>query len=109
MSQTLTNEMRVQSEGLTADAATGVPEALGPGMEVALGEHLIRIIDALGSGSYSVVWRGEVIGSSLPDLHGREVAVKDVLCRSNNLLRQSLFEVQLLLALEQMPADDAAG
>lgn len=102
------SERRAQSEGFATEAASAVPESLAPGIEVALGEHTVRIIDALGRGSYSVVWRGEVISSSSSMHHGQEVAVKDVLCRSNNLLRQSLFEVQLLLALEQMPADDAA-
>lgn len=66
------------------------------GVELTLGDYRVRIVEALGRGSYSVVWQGEL-------LSGGEVAVKDVLCKSSELLRQSLFEVQLLQALERLP------
>mmetsp|Transcript_54917 Transcript_54917/g.100313 ORF Transcript_54917/g.100313 Transcript_54917/m.100313 type:complete len:1124 (+) Transcript_54917:138-3509(+) len=108
---------------------TEPPLQLEEGAEVCLGDHLLRCLNVLGSGSYSVVWRAEVVrsvasggneenigpppvGSGFIDanefptpgtrmLLEKEVALKDVLCRSNAVLRQSLFEVQLLLALER--------
>merc|ERR1740117_1333397 len=92
------------------------PLQLEAGVEVCLGDHQLRCLNVLGSGSYSIVWRAEVLGCMNPAgdsastacrgqgsrmLLEREVALKDVLCRSNAVLRQSLFEVQLLLALER--------
>lgn len=108
-------------------------EKLEPGMEVSVGDNRLRCLDILGSGSYSVVWRTEVLSSDGDGAAGtggtactsgtdgqpgsrtwtasspprsrllleREVALKDVLCRSKAVLQQSLFEVQLLLALER--------
>lgn len=91
------------------------PLQLEAGVEVCLGDHQLRCLNVLGSGSYSIVWRAEVLGctnnaeSTSNNCRGqgsrmlleKEVALKDVLCRSNAVLRQSLFEVQLLLALER--------
>lgn len=93
------------------------PLQLDVGVEVCLGDHQLRCLNVLGSGSYSIVWRAEVLRCNTPrdgtaqgaGCHGQgsrmlleeEVALKDVLCRSNAVLRQSLFEVQLLLALER--------
>lgn len=88
------------------------PLQLEPGIEIRMGDHRLRCVHVLGSGSYSVVWRAEVLNSrdyAYPEgrapgsrmVGEREVALKDVLCRSEAVLRQSLFEVQLLLALER--------
>lgn len=73
-----------------------------------MGNQRFRILEALGRGSYSTVWRAETLdpldGASLPvGEHADDwgVALKDVLCRSKEELHQSLFEVELLLALEQ--------
>lgn len=90
------------------------PEVLQPGVEVTIGAHTLHVLDVLGSGSYSVVWRAEVV-ASLPNTEGeapleeREVALKDVLCKSHAALRQSLFEVQLLLALERRALTSASA
>jgi hypothetical protein len=93
------------------------PLQLDVGVEVCLGDHQLKCLNVLGSGSYSIVWRAEVLrcnnskdgSAQSAACHGQgsrmlleeEVALKDVLCRSNAVLRQSLFEVQLLLALER--------
>jgi len=92
------------------------PLQLEAGVELSLGDHQLRCLNVLGSGSYSIVWRAEVLrvagdakentqsdcrGQGSRMLLEKEVALKDVLCRSNAVLRQSLFEVQLLLALER--------
>eukprot|EP00927_Polykrikos_kofoidii_P059375 TRINITY_DN54536_c0_g1_i1.p1 TRINITY_DN54536_c0_g1~~TRINITY_DN54536_c0_g1_i1.p1 ORF type:complete len:1066 (+),score=139.92 TRINITY_DN54536_c0_g1_i1:136-3333(+) len=80
-------------------------DKLEPGVEITVGEHRLQVIDMLGSGSYSVVWRAKVVSSEARD--GRrppcdtEVALKDVVCKSHPAFRQSLLEVQLLLALER--------
>jgi len=110
----------VQSNGRTHSALNGTmatnskdPEKLQPGVEVSIGEHRFRCLDMLGSGSYSVVWRAEVISNPQLGKNGREletseVALKDVFCKSHSSLRQSLFEVQLLLALERRVLLDRA-
>lgn len=85
-------------------------ERLEPGVEVTLGSHRLRCIDILGSGSYSVVWRAKVLSSGEECLVSEEmrrqvehndVALKDVVCKNQASLRQSLFEVQLLIAFER--------
>lgn len=86
-------------------------ERLQPGVEVTVGNHRLRCINILGSGSYSVVWRAQVLSSSeeCPAagddarrvVEQDEVALKDVVCKSQTSLRQSLFEVQLLLGFER--------
>lgn len=115
----------LRDDVMMMEGLPGEPCQLEEGAEVCLGDHILRVLNVLGSGSYSVVWRAEVVRSfdstgteengvaaGLLDssdcltsgtrmLLEREVALKDVLCRSNAVLRQSLFEVQLLLALER--------
>jgi len=70
------------------------------GAEVEFGNFRFRCADVLGRGSYGEVWRAQVLsakGRSEPS----EVALKEVLCRSQSELRQAIFEVQVLMALEQ--------
>eukprot|EP00928_Gymnodinium_smaydae_P010871 TRINITY_DN14096_c0_g1_i1.p1 TRINITY_DN14096_c0_g1~~TRINITY_DN14096_c0_g1_i1.p1 ORF type:complete len:889 (-),score=209.11 TRINITY_DN14096_c0_g1_i1:341-2959(-) len=104
---------------LPIDSNSSEPvEHLERGAELTVGEYRLRVLDVLGSGSYSVVWLAEVVGpaevpSHFPnggapplvlDAHcppGSQVALKDVVCRSHASLRQSLFEVQLLYAVER--------
>jgi len=80
---------------------------LEPGVEVEVGSHRFRIIDVLGSGSYSTVWCAKLLegqtkaGSNGEPIEDQEVALKDVECRTHAALRQALFEVQLLLGLER--------
>jgi len=84
----------------------GQAQRLGPGAEVAVGNLYLRCIDALGSGSYSIVWRAEVLGivdgASVEMPRSREVALKDVLCRTQGELDQSTFEVQLMIELGRL-------
>lgn len=68
----------------------------GPGLEVEIGEHRFRCLDVLGKGSYSEVWRGEVLKGGAG---AQEVALKEVRCGSQVELQQAIFEVQVLLAL----------
>jgi len=89
---------------------------LAAGVEVVIGDHVFRCLDVLGSGSYSFVWRAEVVdalnGASLdlPGANGkREVALKDVQCKSEPEFEQSLFEVKLLQAFEQAHSPSFAG
>jgi len=70
----------------------------GQGVEVEIGEHRFRCLSVLGRGSYSEVWRAEVLGGA-PGL--REVALKEVHCTNQVELQQAIFEVQVLLALER--------
>lgn len=81
---------------------------LAPGVEITIGPHHLRCLEVLGSGSYSVVWRAQVLssaqvasGEGYTKLEESQVALKDVFCTSHASLRQALFEVQLLLALER--------
>lgn len=70
----------------------------GPGLEIEIGEHRFRCLDVLGKGSYSEVWRGEVLQGGAG---AQEVALKEVRCGSQVELQQAIFEVQVLLALER--------
>lgn len=72
------------------------PVKLAPGIEVQVGRYRLLVRDVLGSGSYSVVWRADIMGED-----GGEVALKDVYCKTQIALQQTLFEVQLLVAIEQ--------
>lgn len=82
------------------------PVKLEAHVEVEVGKYSLRCIDILGSGSYSVVWRAEVVGVRTDDGSTdsigaeAEVALKDVHCSSQVALQQTLFEVQLLMAIE---------
>ncbi|CAE8676455.1 unnamed protein product, partial [Polarella glacialis] len=84
------------------------PERLAPGTDLAVGHLQLRCAEMLGSGSYSTVWRADVkhLGRR-EDVD--EVALKDVFCRSESALQQSLFEVQLLIAVERGCAKAAAA
>jgi len=66
--------------------------------QVRIGDHCFQCLDVLGKGSYSEVWRARVLteGAGVT-----EVALKDVLGRSEGELEQAVFEVQILLELER--------
>eukprot|EP00929_Paragymnodinium_shiwhaense_P008465 TRINITY_DN11241_c0_g1_i1.p1 TRINITY_DN11241_c0_g1~~TRINITY_DN11241_c0_g1_i1.p1 ORF type:complete len:936 (+),score=185.60 TRINITY_DN11241_c0_g1_i1:89-2896(+) len=74
--------------------------AYSEGLEVHMHDHSFCCRSVLGRGSYSEVWRADVIGgpSGL-----QEAALKEVLCRTQGELQQALFEVQVLLALWKTP------
>jgi hypothetical protein len=85
-------------------------EKIEAGTELFIGSHQLRCIEILGSGSFSVVWRAEVISSlnrSGADNRGataldeQEVALKDVWCKIDSALKQSIFEAQVLLDVER--------
>jgi len=88
---------------------TEIHVKLVQGAEVRVGSSHLRCVDVLGSGSYSVVWRATPLsGEAARGKEGAEtpaaVALKDVYCRSRASLRQTLFEIELLLACEQQVA-----
>jgi serine/threonine protein kinase len=76
------------------------------GLEVEIGEHRFRCLDVLGKGSYSEVWRGEVLKGGSGE---KEVALKEVRCSSQVELQQAIFEVQVLLALERSASSSSHG
>eukprot|EP00929_Paragymnodinium_shiwhaense_P049303 TRINITY_DN24878_c0_g1_i2.p1 TRINITY_DN24878_c0_g1~~TRINITY_DN24878_c0_g1_i2.p1 ORF type:complete len:1189 (-),score=211.02 TRINITY_DN24878_c0_g1_i2:49-3615(-) len=79
------------------------PVAYGQGVEVQIGEHRFVCRSVLGRGSYSEVWRADVI-SDLPNCQHREAALKEVRCTNQMELQQAVFESQVLLALERLAA-----
>lgn len=68
------------------------PETYALGTEVSIGSWRFRCTSVLGRGSFSEVWAGEVLGS----ISGQQVALKDIVCRTNTELQQAMLEVQLL-------------
>lgn len=80
------------------EAASG-PEMLAPGIALAVGHLKVKCADMLGSGSYSTVWLADVEEPRNGD--ASVVALKDVFCKGKAALQQSLFEVQLLMAVER--------
>ncbi|CAJ1440509.1 unnamed protein product [Effrenium voratum] len=81
--------------------------SLVPGTELQVGYMKLKCEELLGSGSYSTVWLATVVSqrdSPKPVKEGTTVALKDVFCRGEAALQQSLFEVQLLMAVERRVA-----
>jgi len=80
---------------------------LHAGASVDVGSHHFRVVDQLGSGSYSTVWLVEILdrrpgeGNAGATQDEQRVALKDVLCKNHTALRQALYEVQLMLGLER--------
>lgn len=84
----------------SADAPPAVKWAAGT--EVSVAGLRIRCKALLGRGSFSEVWSGEVMGSNT------ELALKDIICKSQADLDQALLEASLLerfqpLATGQVP------
>lgn len=79
------------------------PSTLVPGTELQVGFMRLRCEEMLGSGSYSTVWLANVVSQSQRQEQQpvKSVALKDVFCRGEAALQQSLFEVQLLMAVER--------
>ncbi|CAL1173281.1 unnamed protein product [Cladocopium goreaui] len=79
------------------------PNTLVPGTELQVGFMRLRCEEMLGSGSYSTVWLANVVSQSQRQEQQpvQSVALKDVFCRGEAALQQSLFEVQLLMAVER--------
>lgn len=67
------------------------------GTAVAIGDYNLRCTEVLGRGSFGEVWAGEVVGGQ----QDQEVALKDIVCRTDAEYKQALFEVNLLKALQQ--------
>jgi serine/threonine protein kinase len=85
----------ISAEPVATEAASNNdadPEKYVSGSEVSIGPYRFRCTSVLGRGSFSEVWAGEVLGSS----SGQQVALKDIVCRTNTELQQALLEVQLL-------------
>jgi len=101
-------QLRPQAHEPSPPAHTEEPAELAPSVEVAVGTHRLRILDILGSGSYSVVWRAEVISVDAKDGGRQPVALKDVHCKTPLSLQQTLFEIQLLMASEMQSLEKAA-
>lgn len=74
----------------------------GAGLTVTIGDHKFRCVSILGRGSYSEVWRAEVIQGAFGMT---EVALKEVRCKNQSELQQAIFEVQVLLVLERAAAE----
>lgn len=66
---------------------------LGPGVEVRIEGVDFRITGLLGEGSFGAVWGARA--SSGPDCYG-EVAIKEILCRSETELLRAVMERKLL-------------
>ncbi|CAJ1366114.1 unnamed protein product, partial [Effrenium voratum] len=93
--QTLSPQMgqRALSRGLSKVS----DQDYGEGVEVHIADKCFVCLSALGRGSYGEVWRAKVVTGASE----KEVALKEVLCRSQGELQQAIFEVQVLLALER--------
>jgi len=104
-------------------AAPGEHVSLSPGAKVVVGDRHLCCMDVLGSGSYSIVWRAAVLnapdpgssqsagrsdGDNLQDSSHTMVALKDVHCRSRTALQQTVFEIDLLLALRKQAPSSCA-
>jgi len=70
---------------------------LGTDSIVHVGDRILRISTRLGAGSFGAVW-------AAVDQDGREVALKDVLCRSGKALADAEFEGALLERLSTSKA-----
>lgn len=90
----------LNQDGSRSGSMTG-EKMCGMGRSIAIGEHSFCCLNVLGRGSYSEVWRAQVLTGA----HGlREVALKEVRCKTQSELQQAIFEVQVLLALERSAA-----
>eukprot|EP00929_Paragymnodinium_shiwhaense_P079638 TRINITY_DN4151_c0_g1_i2.p1 TRINITY_DN4151_c0_g1~~TRINITY_DN4151_c0_g1_i2.p1 ORF type:complete len:760 (-),score=115.64 TRINITY_DN4151_c0_g1_i2:204-2378(-) len=100
---TQASRSRVPAQSSTAAA---VPSSSS--FEVQIGEYRLRCIDVLGRGSYSIVYRAERLNRhGVPD--GSEVlAMKEVRCSTEAALTQAVFEVKVLLAVEQAGSQPGA-
>eukprot|EP00434_Breviolum_minutum_P020916 symbB.v1.2.018454.t1/scaffold1471.1/size116838/2 len=76
------------------------PSTLVPGTELQVGYMRLRCEELLGSGSYSTVWLANVV-SQRQEQQSQPPVRSDVFCRGEAALQQSLFEVQLLMAVER--------
>lgn len=66
---------------------------LGPGAELRIGGVDLRIVGLLGEGSFGAVWCAKILrGPSA----GGEVALKEILCRSETELMRAVMERKLL-------------
>lgn len=59
---------------------------------VRIGGHWFRLLEPLGHGSFGVVWRADGQGYG-------EVAIKEIICKSNADLQRASFEVNILQSL----------
>lgn len=66
------------------------------GTLVAIGDYSLRCTHVLGRGSFGEVWAGDIVGGH----QDQEVALKDIICRTDTEYKQALFEVNLLKALQ---------
>lgn len=69
---------------------------LGPGSQVRIAGNEFRVIALLGEGSFGAVWGATSRG-------GVEVAIKEILCRSETELQRAAMERQLLQFVGQGP------
>jgi len=74
-------------------ASAGVPqEHLYAGLVLKIGDCQCKITTGLGTGSFGTVWAAECLEGG----PGREVAIKEILCRSSVELANAQFEGKLL-------------
>jgi len=88
----------VQNSLQLSQASQGEQEKYCLGQEVRIASHRFRCVEPLGRGSYSEVWRADVLAG---ESGCESVALKEVLCRSDMELQQAIFEVQVLHELEE--------
>lgn len=74
-------------QGLEAD-----PETYSLGTEVTIQQYRFRCRSVLGQGSFSQVWLADAVAGSA----SREVALKDMSCKTESELQQAMLEVSLL-------------
>jgi hypothetical protein len=79
----------------------------GKSVIVRIGDQRFQCQNVFGRGSYSEVWRADVLDAEITLTSGapvREAALKEVTCTNQMELQQAIFEVQVLLALERAAA-----
>lgn len=78
-------------------------EDYSKGAEVQIEGYRFRCQHVLGRGSFGEVWCGETLSGQ----NCREVALKDIACRSEPELQQALFEVNVLKSVQSIAGESS--
>mmetsp|Transcript_36516 Transcript_36516/g.91927 ORF Transcript_36516/g.91927 Transcript_36516/m.91927 type:complete len:667 (+) Transcript_36516:43-2043(+) len=82
---------------------TSKMQPLGPGVMLDFSGHRFQVTEALGEGSFGIVWAAK-------DSAGTKVAVKEIPCKSEQELARVVAEGQLLKLVErELRAADVSG
>lgn len=94
--------LRELEQQLQAPRGTGLSQQLAAGTLLEIGACRCHVRRPLGMGSFGVVWEAELIEGS------GEVAIKEILCRSQRDLANASFEAELLEVLVEKPSNSLA-